>query len=81
MQDARSTNDAQRTPELHELVFSLIKAIAVSVTLDVAQIANMADLAVRTSVSVSERVVMGTSSNTSVCEITELVDVKAMKVV
>jgi len=58
VQHARPPNDAEWSPQLYELVLSIIHCITIGIALDVTQIANVANLAVGTAVIVVEGVVV-----------------------
>ena len=65
---------------MHHRVGVLVLAIAVSVSLHIAQVANMAHMGVRTAVGFLERIVVGSSGSASSQQVAVLVDVETMLV-
>lgn len=78
MEHARPADDTHGTPELHKLVLGVVHAISIGIALDVAEVADVADGAVRAAMVVAEWVIVLASSDTSLSQVPELVNMESM---
>ena len=78
MEYAGAPHDTEGSMQAHLAIKQLVNAVAIVISLHISKIAYVADLVIRTCMGVSMRVVVGTSSDTALAQVTKLVDMEAM---
>ena len=81
MKDTGATDYAERAEECDLLIETLVLAISISIGLHISKVANVTHLVIWAGMCLSVRVVVGSRSNTTLGQVTVLVDVEAVSVV
>ena len=80
MEDAGAADHAERSEELHHRVKVRIFTIAIGISLHISKITNMTDDIFGASMGNAVRVIVGTGSDTSLGQVTILMDMEAVLV-
>ena len=81
MENARSSDYGEWTPQLNQFVFVFIDSCTIRICLHVSQVSYVSDLISWAAMRLAERIVMLSSSQASVRQVTKLVNVEPVLVI